>query len=416
VFKIKAVILAAGKGERLRPLTQRTPKCMLPIANRPILEYVVNSVKKAGIKDIAIIVGYKKEEIVNYFKNGERFGIKIEYLEQEKRLGTAHAIGLTTLREDFLVLNGDALVEPEDIKRVVKAHNSAATLGLIRMSDAKDYGVVKIAGEVVKDIIEKPKKVVSDMVNAGIYAFSPKIFEAIKKTPKSERGEYEITTSIKLLIKGGEVVKGVEIKGRWLDIGSPWNYLDANKEILKDLKSDIKGTVENHVTIKGRVVLGKGSVIKSGSYIEGPVCIGENSSIGPNAYLRNFATIGDSCHIGYGVEIKNSIVMDNTKIPHLSYVGDSIIGKNCNLGAGVLVGNLRLDNKNVRMRIKGELVDSKRRKLGCVIGDNSKLGLNVMINSGRKVGCNCKIGPGVIIYSNIPDNSFIVQKQGLVKK
>jgi bifunctional UDP-N-acetylglucosamine pyrophosphorylase/glucosamine-1-phosphate N-acetyltransferase len=143
------------------------------------------------------------------------------------------------------------------------------------------------------------------------------------------------------------------------------------------------------------------------------VSIGKNTVVGPNAYLREFTTIGDNCHIGSSVELKNSIILNGTKIPHLSYVGDSIIGRDCNLGAGTLVGNLRLDNANVKMRIKGELVDSRRRKLGCVVGNNTKLGLNVMINSGRKIGNNCMVGPGIVVYKDIPDGSTVRLKQEL---
>ncbi|MFQ6105775.1 MAG: glucose-1-phosphate thymidylyltransferase, partial [Candidatus Hydrothermarchaeaceae archaeon] len=125
----------------------------------------------------------------------------------------------------------------------------------------------------------------------------------------------------------------------------------------------------------------------------------------------SFTSIGNNCKVGNAVEIKNSIVMDGTKIPHLSYVGDSIIGRNCNLGAGTLVGNLRLDNRNVAMRIKGRMMDTGRRKMGCVIGDNVKTGISVMINAGRKIGSNSLVGPGVIVYRDIPSNSFILQKQ-----
>ncbi|MBI5254017.1 MAG: glucose-1-phosphate thymidylyltransferase, partial [Euryarchaeota archaeon] len=190
---------------------------------------------------------------------------------------------------------------------------------------------------------------------------------------------------------------------------------DSNQEMLGRMEERIWGEIEEFVKRRGKLYLGKKSIIKSGSYIEGPVCIGDNTIIGPNAYLRSFTSIGDDCKIGNGVEVKNSIIMDRTNVPHLSYIGDSIIGKNCNIGAGTLVGNLRLDEKNVKMRIRSELKDTGRRKFGCLIGDNVKIGLNVMINAGRKIGSNSLIGPGVIVYKDIPPNSFILQKQALKK-
>ncbi len=413
---MKAVILAAGKGTRLEPITDNTPKAMLPIAGKPILEYILESMREAGIGEITIVVGYKADSIRDYFKDGARLGLSIDYVLQETQLGTADAIRRCKFDEDFLVLAGDAIVSVDVIKTVLENHDSAVTLGVKKVENPEGYGVVILENGKVKKIVEKPKEYISNLACIGVNCFSPEIFNAIEKTPKSERGEYEITDSIKILMEEGKKVKAVEVRGEWLDIGNPWSYLDANKKILgkKDLK--ILGIVEENVVLKGTVVLGKGSIIKSGSYLEGPVYIGENSIIGPNAYLRNYSSIGSNCYVGNSVEIKNSIIMDGTKVPHLSYVGDSIIGKNCNLGAGTLVGNLRLDSKNVMMRIKGKLVDTGRRKFGCVIGDNTKLGLNVMINSGKKIGNNCMIGPGIIIYSDIPNGSFILSKQVIEKR
>lgn len=418
---MKAVILAAGRGTRLEPLTEDTPKCMLPLAGKPILEHVIKAVRKAGIREVVLVVGYREEKIREYFGEGSDFGIKIEYVFQNQQLGTAHAIDMVELNEDFLVLNGDTLISSECVDGVLSAHSAgihepAATLGLKKVEEPGSYGVVRLKNNRVVEIIEKPKKYVSNLANAGIYAFSPKIFGAVEKTKKSERGEYEITSSIRILIDEGEVVRGAMIKGLWSDVGNPWNYLDSNQEMLGRMEERIWGEIEEFVKRGGKLYLGKKSIIKSGSYIEGPVYIGDNTIIGPNAYLRSFTSIGDDCKIGNGVEVKNSIIMDRTNVPHLSYVGDSIIGKNCNVGAGTLVGNLRLDEKNVKMRIRNELKDTGRRKFGCIIGDNVKIGLNVMINAGRKIGSNSLIGPGVIVYKDIPPNSFILQKQQRGKK
>ncbi|MEE8401489.1 MAG: bifunctional sugar-1-phosphate nucleotidylyltransferase/acetyltransferase [Candidatus Hydrothermarchaeaceae archaeon] len=410
---MKALILSAGKGSRLRPITRGIQKVMLPLGPRPILHHIIDAVKGAGITDITLLVGHLEGQIKEYFGDGSKFGVRIKYISQKERLGTAHAIGLAEFSEDFLVLNGDTLVSSDVLKTISSAHDSAATLALKKVKNPENYGVVKIRDGRVQKIFEKPKEHVSDLASIGIYAYSPAIFDAIKKTKKSGRGEYEITSSLELLIDSGDTVRGVEISGEWLDIGNPWNYLDANCEVLGKLNTDIKGTLEDSVVIKGELALGEGSVIKSGSYIEGGTSIGKNTTVGPNSYLRKSVTIGDDCHIGNGVEIKNSVILSGTNIPHLSYVGDSIIGMNCNLGAGTLVGNLRLDEKTVKMRIKGTLIDSGRRKLGCVIGNNTKIGLNVMINSGRKIGNDCKIGPGVVVNTDIPDGSLVVSRQDL---
>lgn len=410
---MKAMVLAAGKGTRLGPITRGIQKVMLPLGPKPILHHLIDALRGAGITEITLLVGYLEEQIRDYFGDGSKFGADIRYITQKERLGTAHAIGQADFDEDFLVLNGDALVSSEGISDLVSAHDSAATLALRKVENPENYGVVQVRDGTVLKIVEKPREFVSDLINMGIYVYSSAVFDAINRTEKSQRGEYEITSSIELLINDGEFVRGVEIRGRWLDIGNPWNYLDANAEVLDGLESQVSGIVEDGVTIKGKLILGEGSVVKSGTYIEGTVSIGKGTVVGPNAYLRKFSTIGDNCHIGNGTEIKNSIILTGTNVPHLSYVGDSIIGANCNLGAGTLVGNLRLDSKNVKMRIKDDLVDSGRRKLGCVIGNNTKIGLNVMINSGRKIGNDCKVGPGVVVCSDIPDGAFVVRKQGL---
>jgi bifunctional UDP-N-acetylglucosamine pyrophosphorylase/glucosamine-1-phosphate N-acetyltransferase len=412
----KAVVLAAGRGTRLQPVTSDTSKCMLPLLGKPILWHILSAAKKAGIKDAHLIVGYKKERIIEYFGAGKKIGLKINYKEQKSREGTAKAIGLLDMDEDFLVLNGDTLVDFADIEAVLKSHSGEATIGARRVADPQNYGVLEVEGGLVKSIVEKPKTHVSDLANAGLYAFSPAIFKAIKKTEKSERGEFEITSSIQILIENGGHVRAVELKGLWSDIGNPWNYLDSNSVLLDNIQTDIKGAVEDYVNVKGNLILGENSVVRSGTYIEGNVFIGRDCRIGPNAYIRDSTSIGDNCRVGNAVELKNSIIMDNSNVSHLSYVGDSIIGKGCNFGAGTLVGNLRLDEKSVKMRLGDELYDTGRRKMGCVVGDNVKTGLNVMINSGRKIGSNSMIGPGVVVYRDVPDNSFLIKKQELERK
>lgn len=411
---MKALILAAGTGTRLEPLTDGITKCMLPVRGRPILEHLITLLKDEGVGAVTIVVRAGDKEISAYFGDGSGFGIEMDYVTQEERLGTAHAISMASFDEDFLVLNGDTIISGDSIRAVMDAHQGAdAVLGLVKVENPRDYGIVELEGDVIKEIVEKPTDPSSDLANAGIYAFSSKVFAAIEKTGKSKRGEYEITDSIKILIEEG-TVKGVELPGLWMDIGNPWNYLDANKAVLDAMETDIMGTVEENVTVKGILVLGEGSVIRSGTYIDGPVYIGENCIVGPNTFLRPHTTIGDYCKVGNGVEVKNTILMDHTNIPHLSYIGDSIIGRGCNFGAGSKVGNLRLDSENVKMYLKDELVDSGRHKMGAVVGHNVKLGLDCLINSGRKIGSNSILGPGVIVYRDIPAGSIVFVKQELL--
>ena len=166
-------------------------------------------------------------------------------------------------------------------------------------------------------------------------------------------------------------------------------------------KDSILGIVEKGATIHGPVHIGKGTIVRAGSYIEGPVFIGENCRIGPNCYIRAHSSIGNDCVIGNATEIKNSILMDGTHCGHLSYVGDSILGENVNLGASTITANLRHDNNNVKSSVKGELVDSGRRKLGVIIGDNVHTGIHTTIYPGRKIWPNQTTLPGQIVTKDI---------------
>ena len=203
-------------------------------------------------------------------------------------------------------------------------------------------------------------------------------------------------------------IKIIRSDGYWNDIGTPWDLLDANRDLLDGIKARMEGEVEDCVQIKGEVIVGKNTVIKSGTYIEGPVIIGENCTIGPNSYIRPYTVIGNNCHIGNSSEIKASIIMDGSKIPHFNYVGDSVIGENCNLGAGTKVANLRLDERNIRVNLKGRYVDTGRRKLGVIMGDDVHTGINVSIYPGTMIGRGARIGPGAGVNGKVESGAYIM--------
>ncbi|WXG41148.1 MAG: bifunctional sugar-1-phosphate nucleotidylyltransferase/acetyltransferase [Candidatus Freyarchaeum deiterrae] len=420
---MKAVIIAAGEGTRLRPLTITRPKQIFPIAGKPLLEHTLNALKNTGIKEILIVVGYLKEKIVEMLGNGEKLGIKISYVEQTRFLGTAHAAGFAEKfvdNENFLLVNGDVITKEttyQGLKSKFERERPDAILAVAQVPDPSNYGIIQIEKDRVRKILEKPmQKSPSDSVNAGVYIFTPQIFEAIRRTEKSQRGEYEITDSIQILINQGKTILPYKITNYWFDIGLPWDLLDANKTLIKDVETKIEGERENGVTIIPPVYVGKNTIIRSGTYIRGPVHIGEDCDIGPNCYIRECTTIGNKCHVGNACEIKNTIILDGTKIAHLSYVGDSIIGENVNFGAGTITANLRLDEKCVVTPVKGEKVDTGRRKLGAMIGDNVKTGIGTNIMPGVKIGPNSLIGPNINLWEDVPENSLVVEKQKVVVK
>lgn len=401
---MKCVILAAGEGKRMHPLTYTRPKVMLPIANKPILEWNLLNARDAGLNEFLFVVGYKSEMVRNYFGDGKQWDVNIQYVNQGKALGTAHAISMAeAFVDDFVVLCGDTIFGTHDIQNIV---NKESSMGLVEVENPDEYGLVKTKGTNVVKIYEKMEKPFSNVINAGIYHFSKSIFDVIKMTGKSKRGEYEITDSINLLSKES-TFEGIHLK-EWRDVVYPWDLLDANEELLKKGTTSIEGIVEENVTMKGPVVVGKNSTILPGSYIEGPVFIGSDCKIGPNCYIRPCTSIGDSCHVGNACEVKNSIVLDNSCIPHQNYVGDSIIGFNCNLGAGTKIANLRLDKNNINVVLNGKIIDTKRRKLGMIMGDNVQTGINSMINIGTIIGNNVFIGLGAIAKGEIKPNTQIM--------
>jgi UDP-N-acetylglucosamine diphosphorylase/glucosamine-1-phosphate N-acetyltransferase len=401
---MKCVILAAGEGKRMHPLTYTRPKVMLPIAGKPILEWNLQNARAAGLKDFVFIVSYKSEMVREYFGDGKQWNIKITYVNQGKAMGTAHAIGTAeSFVDDCVVLCGDTIFGTNDIKQIAKKGNK---IGLIKVENAQEYGIVELKGKQVVKIYEKTDTPFTHTINAGIYHFNKQIFDYIRKTEKSPRGEYEITDSINMLVRK-EPMDGVFLK-EWRDVVYPWHLLDANEELLKKMKTTIHGTIEKNVTIKGPVSVGNGTIVRSGTYIEGPVMIGNNSKIGPNCYLRPYTTIGNNCHVGNACEVKNSIIMNQSNVPHLNYVGDSVIGEHCNLGAGTTAANLRLDKKTIVVYLNGKKIDSKRRKLGAIMGDNVQTGINSTINVGTMIGNNVFIGLGALAKEEIqPDTKIL---------
>jgi bifunctional UDP-N-acetylglucosamine pyrophosphorylase/glucosamine-1-phosphate N-acetyltransferase len=401
-----AVILAAGEGTRLRPLTSTRPKPMLPVGGKPILEWDLEALSGNGFDRVILVVGYKREVISDYF--GKRFGdMRLDYVEQKEQLGTGHAVSAAEKKvgDEFLVMNGDLIISKDLVANFVKEHRKAesyCSMCLAQVKDASQFGVVELKGSLVKKIIEKPKEPKSNLVNAGIYLFNKKIFTVLKDLKKSERMEYELTDALEKLIPEGRV-HGFKAEGTWIDIGRPWDLLTANETLLKEMKHNVDSgaIVEQYAVLKGKVQVGKGTLIKSGSYIEGPCVIGEDCTIGPNCFIRPSTSVGDKVHIGNAVEVKNSIIMSGTNIGHLSYVGDSIIGEKCNFGAGTNVANLRVDDDEVRILVKDKLMKSGRRKFGCIMGDDVKTGINVSIMPGRSIYPGARVEAGSVVRNTI---------------
>ena len=408
---MKALVLAAGEGTRLRPLTSNIPKPLLLVAGRPFLSHVLDALSSQGIKDVSILVGWKANKIKEHYGDGSSMGMRISYLEQKERKGTAHAIGMAEgiMNEPFVCVNGDVVLFEPDLKRVLDryAQEKCTVMGAVEVPDPHRFGVIEEREGLLKRIHEKPKNPPTNLINAGLFVFLPGIFERIRATPASPRGEYEITDTLNTLAAEERVAVQTMLED-WIDVGMPWDLLRANELLMARQERRIDGTVEEGATLLGPVVVEQGARVRSGAYIEGPVYISAGCDIGPNCYIRPSTCLGPRVRVGASVEVKNSIVMSDSHVPHHNYVGDSLIGERCNLGAGTKIANLRFDDRNVKVVHRGELVDSGRRKLGVIMGDDVKTGINAMIDAGTMVFGGAVIGPGASARGSIGPGSKIL--------
>jgi UDP-N-acetylglucosamine diphosphorylase / glucose-1-phosphate thymidylyltransferase / UDP-N-acetylgalactosamine diphosphorylase / glucosamine-1-phosphate N-acetyltransferase / galactosamine-1-phosphate N-acetyltransferase len=392
---MQAIILCAGKSTRTYPLTITKPKPLLKIIDKTILEHNLDALNDI-INEAIIIVGYKSEMIKKLLRNKYK-NIKIKYIEQLKQLGTGDAVlkAKEHIKNKFIVLSGDDLFSKEDIKRCIK---NKYTILVDEVKNPKKFGIISVKKGFLDKIKEKPKNPESNLANTSLYVLDKKVFDY--KPKKTKRNEIEFTDFITNLAKK-EKIKIEKVKKYWIPICYPWDYLEANVIILNKInKFKIKGTIEKGVTIKGKVYLEKGSIIKSGSYIEGPVYIGKNCEIGPLCHIRPNTIIQNNCRIGK-TELYDVVIMQNTTSKHTAYIAHSIIGENVNIGAGLITADYRHDGKNHITYINGKKIDSGRRKIGAFIGDDVKTGIGTLIYPGRKLWPKKTTLPGEIVKKDI---------------
>jgi bifunctional UDP-N-acetylglucosamine pyrophosphorylase/glucosamine-1-phosphate N-acetyltransferase len=317
-----------------------------------------------------------------------------------------------------VLIYGDLLFAQNSIKQVVDLYNKAkpeAVMAVIPVDKPENYGIVELTDDKkFKCIIEKPKlgETTSNLANAGIYVFSKEIFKKLLCIKQSVRAEWELTDALTMLAADNKTVLIKKLdKNAWFDVGRPWDLLDANLWALKHLEPQVLGTIEPGAHLVGSVHVAKSARIRSGAYIEGPVFIDEEADVGPNCFIRSGTSLGKKTRVGNAVEIKNSIIMDKTHIGHLAYVGDSVIGENCNFGAGTITANLRFDDSQIEMLVKGKLVSTGKRKLGVILGDNVKTGIKASFMPGVKVGTNTWVGANFMVTHDLPKNSVALLKQ-----
>ncbi|ABO49913.1 glucose-1-phosphate thymidyltransferase [Desulforamulus reducens MI-1] len=330
---MKALIPCGGKGTRLRPLTFTTAKPLIPVANKPIVHFIIEQILEAGINDIGIIVAPETDQCFRAtLGDGSRWGAKITYILQEKQTGLADTVNKARDflgDSSFLMFLGDNLIQGR-VKEIVADFQNSDTDAIIQFKKVKDprqFGVAVLdQNQRVIKLVEKPQDPPTDLAVAGIYLFRPVIHQAVQEIKPSWRGELEITDAIQRLVDMNCRVEARELKGWWLDTGKKEDILEANRVILDDYAQfDILGEVDKESSITGRVELGTGSKVKN-SIIRGPVRIGDNVTI-INSFIGPYTTIGSGCMVE-NVSLQYSVVLDNCDLNNVDTIEDSLIGYN----------------------------------------------------------------------------------------
>jgi len=330
---MKGIILHGGHGTRLRPLTHTGPKQLLPIANKPMSQYCIESISEAGITDIAIIIGgLGANKVSEYYNNGENFGVNITYIEQDYPKGIAHAVSLCkdfVGDEKFVVFLGDNIIQKSisQFATNFERSNYDALILLCEVDNPSRFGIADVKdGKIIK-IMEKPKNPPTNLAVTGIYFLTPKIFDIINRQKPSARNELEITDSLDLLLKENHNISYSMITNYWKDTGTPEDILHANMQVLAEKKPYFYGKKDDGVSIEGSLMLGEGSLIKTGSRIKGPAIIGKNCLIESNTVIGPNTSVGDNSILS-NCDVENSIIMANCKIEGNFKIRQSIISSN----------------------------------------------------------------------------------------
>ena len=357
---MKGVILAGGTGSRLRPITHTGPKQLVPVANRPVLEYAVEDLREAGVTEIGVVLGNKgSEEIQALLGDGSGYGVDITYIVQGNPLGLAHAAGCAREfvgDDDFVMYLGDNILK-RGIGELVESFESgdyAAGIALQHVDDPRAFGIADVdAGGSVRRLVEKPDDPPSDLALIGIYVFSPAVFDAIERLEPSWRGELEITDAIQSLLDAGLTIDSHVVEGWWKDTGKPRDILEANRLVLEDVVPVADGTVEDGAETTGRVDLREGAVVEDGAVVRGPVSLAEGVTVKEGAYIGPYTSIGAGSTVA-NAHVENSVLIGDAEVSASGRIVDSLVGR----GASIT-------------RAEGMLPEGRR----LVVGENSDISL-----------------------------------------
>lgn len=334
---MKGVILSGGTGSRLRPITQTGPKQLIPIANRPVLEYAIKDLREAGITEIGVVLGNKgRREIQELLGDGSDYGVEITYIVQGNPLGLAHAAGCArdfVGDDNFVMYLGDNILKSgvTELVRSFESGNYGAGIALQQVDNPQAFGIADVDsdGNVIR-FIEKPDDPPTNLALIGMYVFSPKVFDVIDELEPSWRGELEITDAIQELLNEGYEIDSHVVTGWWKDTGKPKDILEANRLVLEDKDLDINGVIEDGATTEGRIEIAESATIEEGAVVRGPVSIAEHTTIKSETYIGPYTSIGPSSTLE-NVHIENSVVIGDSTITADGRIMDSLLGRNANI-------------------------------------------------------------------------------------
>ena len=417
----QAVILAAGKSSRFWPINQ-SHKSLTKIMGKPLIFYTLRGLQKTGISEAVIVQGPKKDVEKNL--SCYKFNLKIKYIVQPKPKGMGNALwqAQKLLKERFLVLNAERVNVGEVLKEAKIKIEKSKQEGLLFGQKTKTpelFGVVRFQKNKVLQIIEKPKKgkEPSDIKVVGIYILGRKFFEAYQKTKKHT---YDFEDALSQYIKKNNVgliiLKKKEKEA--LTLKYPWHLFRVEQYLFNrflEKKIEKSAKVSKKATIEGKVYIAKNVKIFENAVIKGPCYIGEESIIGNNVLIRNYVNLEKEALIGANSEITRSIFQKNVHV-HSNFIGDSILAKGCRFGAGTITANVRIDREPVKMTLLKKKIQSGLKSLGCIVGEQTKLGINCSLMPGVMIGSNCIIGPASLIKENIKEQTIFYTKFKSVKK
>lgn len=382
---MQAVVLAGGEGHRLRPLTRGIAKVMIPVANKPIIDYVLDALVKNGINDIIVVVGYRREQLIRHLNNTD---YPVTVVTQKKQIGTANALlcAKDLVKDNFLLLPGDNYIDAESVSRIKNESNAVL---ISRHPYPSNFGVVKVSDGKISGIREKPGETESFLVSTGIFSLDRDIFEFLDRC--------EIPEIIEYLKRSGKLFTAITTEC-WRDAIYPWDLLRMNERTLEMIPPQLSGKISRNAVISGKVSIGKDTTIAPGAVIQGPAIIGEGCEIGPNSCIMPGVSVGNRTKIGAFTCIENSIVMEDCVVGTHSLVKDSVIGSGC-----ILLDHISTVSTRSLVETESGLIHGR---FGAILGDGVEAA-PFTIFKGAIAGSGSKMENGRTIEGILPENSIV---------